>query len=362
LLIGGLGIFYLNYRQINNLNNRVSDLQSQVATISGSQNQTITNQTITIFQNNTNLPEIYDRVSDSVVLVHGSTDSGEVQGSGFIYNFQGRMVAITNFHVIYQTTELSVTFSNGHGYASTVLGSDPYADLAVLSVDAPTNEFMPLNIVSSSSLRVGDQVIAVGNPYGLIGSMTTGVVSALGRSIQGDLTLNFSISNVIQSSTPINPGNSGGPLLNAVGDVVGITTAIISDSQGLGFAIPSNTIIRELPSLVETGNYRNHAYLGIASSPDRVDMSYDLAEELGVDVTYGRYVGIVTAGGPSDGILREGDIIIAINGTTIRNSDDLGTYLAEKTVPGDEIVISVVRDNSTTNVTVTLGTRPQPDL
>jgi S1-C subfamily serine protease len=205
-------------------------------------------------------------------------------------------------------------------------------------------------------------VIAVGNPYGLIGSMTTGVVSALGRSIQGDLTLNFSISNVIQSSTPINPGNSGGPLLNAVGDVVGITTAIISDSQGLGFAIPSNTIIRELPSLVETGNYRNHAYLGIASSPDRVDMSYDLAEELGVDVTYGRYVGIVTAGGPSDGMLREGDIIIAINGTTIRNSDDLGTYLAEKTVPGDEIVISVVRDNSTTNVTVTLGTRPQPDL
>jgi S1-C subfamily serine protease len=359
LLVSGLGSFYINYRQINSLNVQVEDLQSQVAGIRGSQNQSITNQTITIVQNGTDLVSLFAKVSRSVVLVHGATSSGEVQGSGFVYNYSGRMVVITNFHVVYDTSDLSVTFSNGNGYAAVVLGNDSYADLAVLSVDAPLEEFVPIQIVSSSTLRVGDQVIAIGNPYGLVGSLTTGVVSAVGRSITEEYTGNFSIANIIQTSTPINPGNSGGPLLNAVGDVVGITTAIVSDSQGLGFAIPSNTILREISSLILNGFYRSHSFLGISSSPDRSDMTYDLAKELNVTVTYGRYVGQVTPGGPSDGKLNSGDIIIAMNGTTIKNSDDLGSYLVEKVLPGDKIVVTVVRNNSEIKVTVIVGTRPQ---
>ncbi len=364
LLIGGLGTYYLDTRQISTLNTKVLDLQSQIATITGSQNQTVVNQTINLSQDGVNLPDLYANVSNSVVLVHGTVSGGEVQGSGFVYSYSGQAVVVTNFHVVYQASNVSVTFSNGHGYAASLQGKDPYADLAVLSVDAPASEFKPLEIVSSSALRVGDEVIAIGNPYGLVGSLTTGVVSALGRSIQEDeaYSMNFSIANIIQTSTPINPGNSGGPLLNAVGNVVGITTAIVSDSQGLGFAIPSNTILRELPSLIATGEYRSHSYLGIASTPDMADMTYDLAQQLDVNVTYGRYVGVVTGGGPSDGKLQAGDVIIALNSTTIRNSDDLGSYLEEKTLPGDVLVITVVRSNSTLPVDVTLGTRPLPNL
>jgi S1-C subfamily serine protease len=362
-LVGGIGSFYLNNRQITNLSGEVTDLQSHVSFLNASTNQTVSNQTITIYQNGTSLVDIYAKSSPSVVLIHGSTGSGAVQGSGFIYNYSGKMVVLTNFHVVQDATDLSVTFSNGHGYATTVLGSDPYSDLAVLSTDdVPANELKPLNIVSSSSLRVGDQVVAIGNPYGLVGSLTTGVVSALGRSETAEFTQSFSISNMIQVSTPINPGNSGGPLLNAVGEVVGITNSVISDSQGVGFAVPSNAILREIASLVTTGSYTMHSLLGIASQPDMSDMTYDLAKQLNVDVTYGRYVGTVSEGGPSDGHLQAGDIIIAMNGTVIRNSDDLGSFLAEKTLPGDVVQITVVRTNAETTVNVTLGTRPQPNV
>jgi S1-C subfamily serine protease len=364
LIVGGLAIYYVNYRQISNLNNEVADLQSQVAGLNGSQNQTITNQTITIYQGNTALADLYANVTNSIVLVQGTTSDGGVQGSGFVYNYSGRMVVITNFHVVFDTSALSVTFSDGHGYAATVLGNDTYADLAVLGVDsAPSDEFKPLQIVSSSALRVGDQVIAIGNPYGLVGSLTTGIVSALGRSIQEDYT-NFSIANIIQTSTPINPGNSGGPLLNAVGDVVGITTAIVTDSQGLGFAIPSDTILREISSLVSTGTYQGHSYLGISVQ----DMSYDVAQEHNINVTYGVRIPTkaetrtptITPGGPSDGKLQGGDVIISLNGTTVRNSDDLASYLEGKTLPDDLLVVTVLRNNSSTDVNVTLGTRPTP--
>jgi S1-C subfamily serine protease len=361
LLIGGLGSFYINTRTSTVLKNEVTNLQSQIETLSATQNQTITNQTITIFQNGTDLPELFAKVSNSVVLVHGTASDGEVQGSGFVYNFQGRMVVITNFHVIYQTTQLSVTFANGNGYAASVIGNDSYADLAVLTVTAPAAEFEPLQIVSSSSLRVGDQVIAIGAPYGLVGSLTTGVVSAVGRTLQEEYT-NFSIANVIQTSTPINPGNSGGPLLNAVGDVVGITTAIVSDSQGLGFAIPANTILREIPSLVSTGYYRNHSYMGIHVR----DMTYDLAQEIDASVTYGVLIpdgnGVIDSNGPSNGRLRGGDIIIAMNQTRITSNDALASYLVEKTLPGDTLAITVVRGNSTTDVNIILGTRAVPNL
>lgn len=354
LLVGGLVSFYITYRQVNNLNSQVTNLQSQVSDLKGFQNATY--QTINILQNGTSLAAIYEGVRNSIVLIQGDTSSGGVQGSGFVYTFSGRTVVLTNYHVVEGTTGLSVAFSDGNGYSATVLGTDPYSDLAVLSVNAPASEFKPVNIVSSSTLGVGESVIAIGNPYGLVGSLTTGVVSALGRTITEDTAGGFAIANIIQTSTPINPGNSGGPLLNEVGNVVGITTAIVSDSQGLGFAIPSNTILREISSLITNGYYTGHAYLGVTGE----DMDYSLAQQYGASVTYGWRIASVVSGGPSDGKLNAGDIVIALNNQTIRNNDDLATYLEEHTLPADSLVITVVRGNSQIDVTAVLAARPPP--
>ena len=356
LLVGGLLIYFVSYRQVTSLNGQITDLQSAVSNLEGHQNATY--QTITIFQNETSLANIYSNVRASVVLVQGETSSGGVQGSGFVYNFDGRTVVLTNYHVVQGTTGLSVTFSDGHGYGATVLGTDPYSDLAVVSVssDVPASEFNPLTIVSSSTLGVGEPVIAIGNPYGLVGSLTTGVVSATGRTITEDTAGGYAIANIIQTSTPINPGNSGGPLLNAVGNVVGITTAIVSDSQGLGFAIPSDTILREVSALISTGSYHGHSYLGVTGT----DMDYTTAQQTNASVTYGWQIATIKSGGPSDGKLQVGDIIIAMNNQTIKNNDDLASYLEQNTLPGDNIVLTVIRGNSQIDVTVTLGTRPAP--
>jgi S1-C subfamily serine protease len=216
--------------------------------------------------------------------------------------------------------------------------------------------FKPVTIVSSSPLRVGEPVIAIGNPYGLVGSLTTGVVSATGRSITEDTAGGYAIANVIQTSTPINPGNSGGLLLNSLGNVVGITTAIVSESQGLGFAIPSNAILREISSLISTGGYNGHSYLGVTGT----DMSYSLAKESGSSVTYGWKIASIVRGGPSDGKLTVDDIIIAMNNQTIKGNDDLASYLEEHTLPGNTIDLTVVRSGQTITVPVTLGTRPAP--
>ncbi|MGC9095424.1 MAG: S1C family serine protease, partial [Candidatus Bathyarchaeia archaeon] len=199
--------------------------------------------------------------------------------------------------------------------------------------------------------------------------MSVGVVSALGRTITEE-TGTYPIANVIQTTAPLNPGNSGGPLLNLQGQVVGITTAIVSNSQGLGFAIPSNTILREISSLVTTGSYNRHPWLGATG----VDMTYEIAKAIGVNVTYGWLITQVTSGGPAanaglrggtkqvliagEYITVGGDIIIAINGTRITNIDALSTYLEENTLPGQIIEITIVRENQIMNVAVTLGTRP----
>ena len=356
LLIGGLVTFYISYLEVNSLRDEVTVLEGQLSEMIGNQN--ITNQNITVYQNSTALADLYSNVRESVVLVESILSDGTgVQGSGFVYNFSSKMVVITNYHVVESTISLSVTFSNGNGYDAVALGTDPYADLAVISVEgAPNDEFKPVDIVSSSTLRVGDQVIAIGNPYGLVGSATTGIVSAVGRTITEDTAGGFAIANVIQTSAPINPGNSGGPLLNVLGNVVGITTAIVSDSQGLGFAVPSNTILREISSLMSSGTYRGHSFLGVTGS----DMSYDIAQEIGSSVTYGWRLASITSGGPSDGKLQVDDIIIALNGTLIRNNDDLASYLEEKTLPSQSLIVSVMRNNVQTDVSIVLGTRPAP--
>ena len=355
LLVGGFVTFYISFVEVNSLRDDVAVLESELSTVI--RNQNVTYQNITIYQDSSALSTIYSNVLESVVLIQGTTSDGRVQGSGFVYRFANRMVVITNNHVVSGANSISVTFWNGHGYAATVLGTDAYADLAVVSVEgAPVGEFKPVEIVSSSSLRVGDQVIAIGNPYGLVGSATTGIASAVGRTITEDTAGGFAIANVIQTSAPINPGNSGGPLLNALGNVVGITTAIVSDSQGLGFAVPSNTILREISSLISIGTYRGHSYMGVTGS----DMSYSAAQEIGSRVTYGWRLASITRRGPSDGRLNINDIIIALNGTLIRNNDDLASFLEEKTLPLESLVVTVMRNNERLDVTIVLGTRPAP--
>jgi len=364
---------------INDLQNQVSALQGQVSNLQSTPNVANQNSTY-IMGENASLAPLYAEVKDSVVVIRGLTVQydvfhrayySQVQGSGFVYNFMGQMVVITNYHMVQDVLNITVTFINGNGYAATVLGSDPYAELAVLSTDASQSEYKPLEIVDSSTLSVGDSVIAVGGPYGLAGSMTTGIVSALGRTIT-DETSSYPIANVIQMSAPINPGNSGGPLLNYEGQVVGVTTAVVSDSQGLGFAIPSSTVLREIGSLVAEGAFNQHPWLGASG----IDMTYEIAKAMNVNVTYGWLVVQVTSGGPADEanlqggtqqltvagepITIGGDIIIALNGTRIKGIDDLSTFLEEHTLPDQTIDMTIIRNDQAMTLPLKLGTRPTP--
>ncbi len=352
-----------------------SEIASSVATP-----ETASNSTQQVVAIDPSLSQLYQTVRDSVVMIAGSISQStrffqqvyQVQGSGFVCNFTGTMVIVTNFHVVDGAQNISVTFRDGNAYSALVLGSDAYSDLAVLSVSAPQSELAPLQLVSSSTLQVGDSVIAIGSPFGLTGSMTTGIVSQLGRTVTESTTGGFAIADVIQISTPINPGNSGGPLLNDNGQVVGITFASVSGSQGVEFAIPSNAILREITGLVQSGSYTQHSWLGIAG----VDNSYDIATQLGLKVTYGMLITQVTSGGPAekaglkggsqqvivDGntLTSGGDIIVSINGTRIVNSDDLSTYLEENTQPNQTITLTIMRAGAAMDISVTLGTRPAP--
>ncbi|HME18586.1 MAG TPA: trypsin-like peptidase domain-containing protein [Nitrososphaerales archaeon] len=318
--------------------------------------------------------QIYQEASASVVTVQGVEGSGfsnsTVLGSGFATDLSGAHYIVTNFHVVRGVTALTVTFQDGDAYPATVVGSDGYSDLAVLNVSSPSSEFHPLQIVSSSRLVVGQPVVAIGNPFGLSGSMTFGIVSQLGRTISESLAGNFAIANVVQFSAPINPGNSGGPLFDADGAVVGITTAVVASSQGVGFAIPSDTILRELPFLVTTGGYTLHPFMGISS----VDMNYQLAQLQNTNVTYGVLIQNLTQGGPADKAgLRAGprtqevqgvsyaiggDIVISVNGTKIVNTDALSSYLAEYATAGQTVVLQIIRGGHLMTVDLVLGTRP----
>jgi S1-C subfamily serine protease len=357
LILGGIATVYVLNNQITKLNNELANVENLVAGVSG--NQTFYNQNFTVYQNATVYSMLYVQVKDSVVLITGTTSSGTVQGSGFVYNLTGSMVVVTNNHVVHGATDVSVTFSDGNGYAATVNGTDAYSDLAVLSVaGAPQTEFKPLMIVNSSLLKVGDPVIAIGNPYGLTGSLTTGVISALGRTIsETDLAGNFAIANIIQTSTPINPGNSGGPLLSVNGTVVGITTAIVENSQGLGFAVPSNTMLKEIPFLATVGHYDQHSYLGVVGS----DMDYTTGQSMHVNVTYGWLIKQVVAGGPAaNANVQVNDIIIGLNGTRVRNGDEMTSWIEENTLPNQTVVLTVARGNQTLSLPMQLGTRPPP--
>ncbi|MGC9201059.1 MAG: S1C family serine protease [Thermoproteota archaeon] len=328
------------------------------------------------------LSKIYQQAKNSVVVIQGTlvqkvytffgpiVQYSTVLGSGFVINYSGNFYVVTNFHVVDSAYNISVTFWDGDAYPAKVIGSDPYSDLAVLEVNASRNKFYPLSVASSSTLKVGDLAIAIGNPFGLSGSMTFGIVSQLGRTLSESSTGGYLIADVIQISTPINPGNSGGPLLNAFGQVVGITTAIVSGSQGVGFAVPSDTLLRELPDLISTGHYNKHPWVGIAG----VDMNYNIARYIGCNYTYGFLIVSVIKGSPAEkaglrGGNKEvtisgeqltvgGDLIIAIDGHKIRNVDEFVSYLERNTQPGQKITLTIVRENKVMNVSLTLGSRP----
>lgn len=333
---------------------------------------------ISYYYNSTSLAQVYDNVKDSVVVITGyvmqytffGRQYSGVQGSGFVYEYKDQMVVITNTHVVNDAVNITVTFSNGNGYPSTIIGSDAYSDLAVLSVDAPQEEFQPLTITSSSALQVGDPVIAIGSPFGLGGTMTSGIISQLGRTIQDSVAGSFPIANIIQTSAAINPGNSGGPLLNYNGEVVGITTAIIEDSNGLGFAVPSNTILREIDSLINSGTYDQHPWVGVSGT----DMTYQIAQTIGTDVTYGWLITQVTSGGAAaqaglqggnqqvrindEWVLIGGDVIIAVDGVRVINGDVFMSYLEEHTTPNQIISVTILRNNQIQDIPVILKQRP----
>jgi S1-C subfamily serine protease len=370
LTVGGCIIYGITATEISELTDQINSVQFE--------NNILQPRNISYYDNKISFSDIYQSVKESIVTITGivtyqsffGIEYAEVQGSGFIYKYNEKMVIITNNHVVNSASEIIVTFVNGNGYSAEVAGSDAYSDLAVLSVDAPLKEFYPLEIVSSSSLKVGDPVIAIGNPLGLDGTMTTGIVSQIGRTIQESLAGNFPIANIIQTSVAINPGNSGGPLLNHQGKVVGITTAIIKDSEGLGFAIPSNTILKEIGSLIELGSYNEHPWLGISG----VDMTYSIAKTIGINITYGWLIcqvsedGAAEKSGLKDGnqqarvanewIIIGGDIIVAIDENRVINGDYLMSYLEDYTLPNQIVTLTILRENQLIDIPIKLEVRP----
>ena len=323
--------------------------------------------------NQLSLSDLFAKSNDGVVqiIVRKYNDSSTEKdiGSGIVYDTSGHI--ITNNHVVDNAQKISVVFHGGRSYVASVVGTDPYADLAVVKVDANSSVLNPLPIGNSADLRIGDEVAAIGNPFGLSGSMTQGIVSQLGRLINPPDS-SFSIPNVIQTDTPINPGNSGGPLLNMQGQVIGITTAIQSGTgefSGVGFAIPSNTIKKIIPVLITTGHYK-HPWLGISG----LSIDPDLSGILHLPVSSGFLIENVIHNSPADiaglhgfsqnetidGTKYEvgGDIIIGVDGNPISQIEDILNYLQENKNVGDKITLQIIRDGKKMDVNLTLQERP----
>ena len=312
--------------------------------------------------------ELYERVSPSVVHIAVTTRSnGSGAGSGFVWDTEGHIV--TNNHVVEGARRIVVSFADDTTVEAELVGADADSDLAVIKVDVPASRLHPVELGDSDALRVGQRAIAIGNPFGFEQTMTTGIVSALGRMVRQQS--GFSLPQLIQTDAAINPGNSGGPLLDSHGRVIGVTTLIFSNSganAGVGFAVPVDAVKRVVPPLVATGRYAD-PWLGITG----VSITPPLAEELDLTVDQGVLVQAVVQGGPADkaglkggsrqtsfeGTLMttDGDIIVAIDDAAVQEMDDLIVYLAEKSV-GQRVTLTVLRDGRRQRIQVTLGERP----
>jgi len=355
-------------------------LPSVEATATSESKSTLPNQVLAYSEGGDTLVNIYKNANPGVVsiLVY-SSQGAEGQGSGFVYDLDGHI--ITNYHVIENANEIEIDFPEGTRTRGKVIGTDVDSDLAVIKVDVPKDVLHPLPLGNSSDLEVGQFVIAIGSPFGFSGTMTTGIVSALGRILDSMRSSNSGISyaagDTIQTDAAINPGNSGGPLLNLQGEVVGVNRAIYSGSlgvfsstsySGIGFAIPIDIVKRVVPSLINKGSY-DYPYLGI-SSMDGLTM--DEIEAMGFDPNIpGVYVLEVTAGGPAekagiragtrptkyDNLYAGGDLITAIDGVPVKNYNQLLSYLFMHKSPGDTLVVTVLRNGKEKNFNVTLGSR-----
>ena len=321
---------------------------------------------------NLTLVELFKKTEQGVVKIETSVadvDDRKPVGSGFVYDILGH--TITNAHVIENATKVTVTFLDGNQYNAEIIGADKFTDIAVIKVNEKPRLLHPLDIGDSSVLLVGEQVAAIGNPFGLSGSMTSGIVSQLGRLLFSPDN-GFSIPDVIQTDAAINPGNSGGPLLNMKGEVIGINTAIRSSTgefTGVGFAIPSNTIKKIVPSLIEEGKY-HHPWMGITG----IDIDPDLAKIRELGNAKGFLVVTVIDGHPADdaglqGVSKtveidgkeypiDGDIIISVDGKEVRKINDLLVHLQREKSVGDEMILGVLRDGDLMHLTLTLAERP----
>jgi S1-C subfamily serine protease len=326
------------------------------------------------------LVALFQNVNPGVVAIKTVGEQAGSLGSGFVYDSQGHVV--TNYHVVEGSKQVEVDFTSGFKTYGTIIGTDLDSDLAVVKVDAPAEELHPLPLGNSDALQVGQTVIAIGNPFGLDSTMTTGIVSALGRTLDSMHSTTsggvFTAGDIIQTDAAINPGNSGGPLFNLNGEVVGINRAIRTVNStttgeplnsGIGFAVSSNIVKRVVPELIKSGHY-DYPYLGISSMDS---LSLPVIEALGLKSFNGAYVSSVVKGGPADkagikagdqptsiqGLLAGGDLITAIDGHPIQTFDDLLRYLINNKSPGDKVTLTVLRGDQSMDVIVTLAKRPQ---
>ena len=341
--------------------------------------------------------DVYRKVSPSVVYIQveqsGSGSTGRTprsqtpgipdlpnqppsgvqvaSGSGFVLDKEGHIV--TNYHVVDGADKVEVTFLDGTTVRAKVVGTDPSSDLAVIQADVKSSLLQPVELGDSSALVVGEQVFALGNPFGLDWTLTSGIVSAVGRTIQSG-TSNYSIPEVVQTDAAINPGNSGGPLLDRNGRVIGVNAQIVSQSNsssGIGFAIPVNIVKRVAPALIKDGHY-NYAWLGISGT----SLTLDLNEAMNLPADQrGVLVQDVTQGGPAEKagvqagqsqatvngrqITTGGDVVIAADGQPVTGMDDVIDYLFNNKRPGDKMTLTVLRDGQQKDIQVTLGERPK---
>jgi S1-C subfamily serine protease len=330
------------------------------------------NNLIAVESETLSLMEIFEKAEPGVVRVNTirnqtMNETGGV-GSGFVFDKMGHI--ITNAHVIEGSTKTVVTFLDGRSYNAEIIGMDEYTDIGVIKVNADLKLLRPLSLGDSSNLNVGEPITAIGNPFGLSGSMTSGIVSQMGRLLPSGS--GYSIPDVIQTDAAINPGNSGGPLLNMRGNIVGINTAIQSTTgefTGVGFAIPSQTVAKIVPILIDEGEYK-HPWIGISGR----DIDPDTANVLGLKDALGFLIITVVENSPAEdaGLMGSdktievdgkeypvgGDIIVAVDGMDVRKIDDILVHLQRVKTIGDEMNLEILRDSRTTNVTVILQERP----
>ena len=341
--------------------------------------------------NNSLLNDVFNKVKDSVVQItteyapsdlpnrfFDTTNNSPTTtkfGSGFVYDKSGYI--ITNNHVVSESNDITVTFNDGNTYSAQLVGTDPYGDVAVIKLINPSEEnLIPVVFSNSTKLKIGDPVLAIGNPYGLDNTLTFGIVSQMGRLLPNSDS-GYSIPNVIQTDAAINPGNSGGPLIDLNGGVVGMNTAIFSNTgayTGVGFAIPSNDVLRTIPSLIERGSYE-HPWLGIAG----FKLTPDLAESFGLPRDYkGVVIENVVENGPADeaglqDMTIQGDrygqqqiigkdILIKVDNVSITRIDDVISYLDINKKVGDKINMTVNRNGQILDLTATLTSRPALSL